>query len=190
MSRHSIFLPKDASKARLRDAWHARANRAEIVRALSHGQVSRRELFKWGLFTGAGLLAPIRGLNPMLGMAKADGGGGAIPTGAPPSPMFGVQAFTTPMPRFDCINETSGDERLASLASLNPTPTASANQTLQKVDPALGGGMGPVEGRPRYSADTTKDIWAHQKFSDPRFSPRVAVEVSQMGARDNPTYDP
>ena len=90
MNEKSIFLPRDVSKSRLRDAENARRNRAEIVKALSHGQVSRRDLFKWGLMTGAGLLAPIGGLNPMVGSARADGGS-SIPTGAPPSPMYGVQ---------------------------------------------------------------------------------------------------
>ena len=61
MSR--IYLPWTASKARLKEAHHARKNRAEIVKALSWGQVSRRDLLKMGLFTSAGLLAPINGLN-------------------------------------------------------------------------------------------------------------------------------
>ena len=58
----SIYLPESASKARQRDAENARRNRAEIVRELSWGRVSRRDLIKWGLFTSAGLLAPIGGL--------------------------------------------------------------------------------------------------------------------------------
>ena len=90
-----IYLPWNASKARLRDAEHARKNRQEIVKALSWGRVSRRDLLKMGLFTTAGLLAPIGGLNPFVGSACADGGS-SIPTGAPPSPLFGVQPFTQP----------------------------------------------------------------------------------------------
>src|ERR1051325_12187743 len=100
-----IYLPKDASKARLREAEEARKNRAEIVKAHSQGKVSRRELMKWGLISSAGLLAPIHGLNPFVTSAYASGGGSGssgssgsgstttsgIPTGAPPSPMFGVQ---------------------------------------------------------------------------------------------------
>jgi hypothetical protein len=58
-----MYLPKDASRARIREAQKARENRAEIVRALSHGEISRRELFKWGLFTSSGLLAWKHGLN-------------------------------------------------------------------------------------------------------------------------------
>ncbi|MGE5321651.1 MAG: hypothetical protein ACM3SW_02230, partial [Actinomycetota bacterium] len=59
-----IYLPRDASKARLRDAENARKNRAEILKAYSQGKVTRRELIKWGLITSAGAIAPIGGLSP------------------------------------------------------------------------------------------------------------------------------
>src|SRR5215467_3923369 len=95
---NQIYLPSNASRARHREAENARKNRVEIVKAFSQGQVSRRELFKWGLFTTAGLFAPIRGLNPFVGSAYGD----SIPTGAPLSPLFGVQ-FSQPMPRFDVL---------------------------------------------------------------------------------------
>lgn len=52
-----MYLPRDASKARIREAQRARDNRAEIGRALKLGQVSRRELMRMGLFTTAGTLA-------------------------------------------------------------------------------------------------------------------------------------
>src|SRR6185369_10580835 len=99
MSR--IYLPWNASKARQRDAERARQHRAEIVRELSWGRISRRDLIKWGLFTSAGLLAPIRGLNPFVGTASGacvDDGGGV-----PRSPLFGAKPFTQPMPRFDVL---------------------------------------------------------------------------------------
>src|SRR3954468_15901979 len=102
MSR--IYLPWNASKARQRDAERARQNRAEIVRELSWGRVSRRDLLKLGLFTTAGLLAPIGGLNPFVGSASAATDG---PTGAPPSPWFGVKPFTHPMPRFDVLGRNA-----------------------------------------------------------------------------------
>ncbi len=172
-----FYLPKDASKARLKEAEEARKNRAEILKAYSQGQVSRRDLIKWGLFTSAGALAPIHGLNPFVTSAHADGGA-SIPTGMPASPLFGVQAFSTPMPRFDLIprgrNPLGGD--------LTPIPQASANQTKQAVDPALGGGYGPIEGRP------PGDIWAHQQFN--QFVPQVSVEMSQAQAQTNTVYNP
>jgi hypothetical protein len=48
------YLPKDASRGRLREAQRARDNRAEIVKALSHGQITRRDLYKWGHLRGDG----------------------------------------------------------------------------------------------------------------------------------------
>ncbi|MBZ5726986.1 MAG: multicopper oxidase domain-containing protein [Acidobacteriia bacterium] len=165
--RPGFFLPGNASRARIREAENARRNRLEIVKALSHGTVSRRELFKWGLVTGAGLLAPIHGLNPFVKSAYADS---SIPTGAPPSPGTAGLDFTQPMLRFEVLARNP-------VSSLTPAPAAQANQTLQPVDPALGGGFGPIEGRP------PGPDWAHQRFTD--FPPQVAVEVTQEGAKTN-----
>jgi hypothetical protein len=66
-----IYLPWNASKARQRDAEHAPRNRAGIVRELSWGRVSRRDLVKWPLFTSQ------RGdaiQNPFYGTATSDCG--------------------------------------------------------------------------------------------------------------------
>jgi FtsP/CotA-like multicopper oxidase with cupredoxin domain len=165
----AIYLPQHASRARIRQSERARDNRREIVRERSWGHVTRRDLIKWGLFTSAGLLAPINGLNPFIRRAFADDGG------IPRSPLFGVNPFTQPMPRFDVLprNEVSG---------LNPLPTAEANQTQQVVDPKLGGSTGPIEGRP------PGRIWAHQRFAE--HYPKVAVEVTQAPATTNLTYNP
>src|SRR6478609_6229217 len=102
-----FFLSENSDKTRLREAQNARNNRAEIVKAYSQGKVSRRDLVKWGLITAGGALAPIGGLNPFLPSASGQvltnplaGAGGGIPTGMQPSPTFGVQPFSTPMPRF------------------------------------------------------------------------------------------
>ena len=43
-----MYLSRSASRARLREAQNARNNRAEIVKALSTGDVTRRELVKHG----------------------------------------------------------------------------------------------------------------------------------------------
>jgi FtsP/CotA-like multicopper oxidase with cupredoxin domain len=168
----NFYLPWNASKRRLRDAEDARKNRAEIVKALSQGQVSRRDLIKMGLFTTAGLLAPIPGLNPFVGTSSADS---SIPTGLAPSPLFGVQPFSTPMPRFDVLQRNSP-------ATLSPAPQAQSNQTQQPLDPALGTGTGPIEGRPPGA------IWAHQRFA--QFPPQVAVEATQAQATTNTVYNP
>jgi hypothetical protein len=138
MPGRNFFLSPKASKARLREAENARRNRWDIINSQSQGQVSRRDLIKMGLFTGAGLLLPISGLSPFARSAFADSN---IPTGLPPSPLFGVQAFSQPMPRFDLFPRIP-------VASLSPAPTAEANTTQQPVAAALGGGTGPIEGRP------------------------------------------
>jgi manganese oxidase len=170
-----MYLPWNASKSRLREAENARKNRAEIVKALSQGQVSRRDLVKWGLFTSAGLLAPIGGLNPFVSSAYADSN---IPTGAPPSPLFGVQPFSQPMCRFDVLQRNP-------VSSLSPAPQAQSNQTQQLLDPGFGlpaGATGPIEGRPPGA------IWAHQGFT--KFPPQIAVEATQKGATTNNVYNP
>ncbi|HLB90226.1 MAG TPA: hypothetical protein VJK29_21385, partial [Terriglobales bacterium] len=93
-----MFLSNKASKLRIKEAENARRNRQEIVKALADGQITRRDLFKWGLFTTGGLLLWKHGLNPFVRSAYA-----SVPTGFPRSPLFGVQAFTQPMPRFDVL---------------------------------------------------------------------------------------
>ncbi|MCU1382494.1 MAG: hypothetical protein JWL71_1191 [Acidobacteria bacterium] len=169
MSR--IYLPWSASKAQLKEAEDARRQRLDIVKALSWGQLSRRDLLKMGLFTSAGLLAPIRGFSPFASAQVLN----TIPTGAPPSPMFGVRPFTQPMARFDVLPRMGMD-------ALTPAPTALANQTMQPVHESLGGGFGPIEGRP------PGPMWAHQQFD--RFAPQVAVEATQRGAMSNEIYSP
>ena len=80
-----------------------------------------------------------------------------------------------PWRRFDVL------PRLAPTA-LNPLAQASSNQTQQPVDPLLGGGTGPIEGRP------PGDTWAHQAFT--QFPPQVAYVATQQGARTNTAYNP
>src|SRR5262245_43710503 len=89
-----IFLSKNASPARVREAENARNNRREILKALSLGQITRRDLYKWGIFTVTGALALKNGLSPFARSAFAQ-----VPTGTPRSPLFGAQKFTQRMPR-------------------------------------------------------------------------------------------
>jgi len=169
-----VYLPRNASKARVREAENARRNRAEIVKALSHGQVSRRDLIRMGLMSAAGTLVLTNGLSPFAKSAYA-----SIPTGAPRSPLFGVQAFTQPMPRFDVLPRKP-------VSALSPAPTAQANTTQQPLNPALEGvrpgDTGPIEGRP------PGPIWAHQEFT--RFPPAISIEATQEGAKVNTAYNP
>src|SRR5215217_7011687 len=99
MSDRNFFLPKNASKARLREAENAQRNRQEIMKAHSTGHISRRELIKMGVFTGAGMLVTMNGLSPFARSVYADN----IPTGLPPSPLFNVRPFSAAMPRLDLI---------------------------------------------------------------------------------------
>jgi FtsP/CotA-like multicopper oxidase with cupredoxin domain len=164
-----FFLSENSSKARLREAEEARKNRAEIVKAYSQGQVSRRDLVKWGLITAGGALAPIHGLNPFVNSAFASGGVNG-PTGAPPSPGLNGLAFTQPMLRFELLDRQP-------ITDCNPICTEQANQTPVACAPELGGGFGPMEGRP------PGPDWAHQRFNE--FAPQVYIEASQEGAKVN-----
>jgi FtsP/CotA-like multicopper oxidase with cupredoxin domain len=143
-------------------------------------------LIKWGLFTSAGMMAPIGGLNPFVrplnaqsGFSFSGGSCSSIPTGLPPSPTFGVQPFTQPMPRFDVLPRNT-------VSTLTPAPQAQANQTQQPVDPRLVGGQtgltGPIEGRPPGAN------WAHQGFA--QFPPQVAVEITTKEVTTNTSYNP
>jgi manganese oxidase len=176
MSDWNFFLPENASKARLREAEQARKNRQEIIRAHSTGHLSRRDMLKLGLFTTAGMLVSVNGLSPFARSVYADSN---IPTGLPPSPLFGVQPFTAPMPRFDVLPRNP-------VATLTPAPTAEANTTQQPLNTQLEGvrpgDTGPIEGRP------PGPIWAHQSFS--QMPPQVAIEVTQEGAKTNTVYNP
>src|SRR5256885_11266018 len=167
-----MYLPRNASKARVREAENARKNRAQIVKAFCDGQVSRRDLIRMGLMSAAGALVVTNGLSVFAPSAYADS---SIPTGAPRSPLFGVQAFTQPMPRLDVLPRNA-------ISTLNPAPTAEANGTLHAVDVKLGGGTGPIEGRP------PGPTWAHQGFDT--HAPQIAVEVTQEGAKLNTSYNP
>src|SRR5689334_23597044 len=190
----SIWLSEHSDKRRIRDAENARQNRAEITKALSHGQIRRRDLVKWGLFTSAGIMLPIGGLNPFVrplqgqtvaatppsrsAILATQSDNMGIPTGLPASPTFGVNPFTQPMPRFDVLARNA-------VSTLNPSPQAMSNQTQQVLDPGFGfpaGTTGPIEGRPPGAN------WAHQRFA--QFPPQVAIEVTTKPVTTNNTYNP
>jgi FtsP/CotA-like multicopper oxidase with cupredoxin domain len=175
----AIYLPPGASRARIREAERARDNRREIIRELSWGRVSRRDLIKWGIFTSAGLLAPINGLNPFASKAYADGN-------IPRSPLFGAKPFSQPMPRFDLLERKRAYDS-QKVSTLTPAPTPEANETKHVIDPLLrgtGGDTGPIEGRP------PGPMWAHQRWNDERCRPKIAVEATQAPATTNTKYNP
>jgi FtsP/CotA-like multicopper oxidase with cupredoxin domain len=172
----SIWLPKDASRSRIREAENARRNRREVIKALSQGQITRRELLKWGLITAGGALAWKHGFNPFVRSAYA-----SIPTGLPSSPTFGQAEFSQAMPRFDLLPRIANP-----MTAFSPTPMRTANLTLQVLDPRLPGVIkgeqGPIEGRP------PGEIWAHQRWD--QFLPQIGFNVTQEGAKRNTTYNP
>ena len=116
-----MYLPKDAPRNRIREAQKARDNRAEVVKARSHGQITRRDLFRWGLFTTSGMLLYKNGFSPYAPSAYAQ-----VPTGTPRSPLFGAKKFSQPMPRLDLQKPTHSDARHRRPATPN-FPRAWAN---------------------------------------------------------------
>jgi len=186
-----MYLSFKASRARQREAEAARYNRAEIVKALSHGQINRRDLFKWGIFTGAGALALKNGLSPFARSAFA-----AVPTGTPPSYLYGQQKFSTPMPRLalqkpipltrdaatrNAVFPASYGELPAKRLSYHTDYTANPtdNQFRNLVS-----GRGPIEGRP------PGEIFAHQRWDE--FFPKVGYILSlgscAAGTRFHPGF--
>src|SRR5262252_8068025 len=113
-----MYISTKASRARQREAQNARDNRAEIIKALSIGQITRRDLYKWGIFTVTGWLAFKNGLSPFVRSAFADG----IPTGTPRSPLFNAQKFTQPLPRLSVRTP----QPLTRVASADPASTGHA----------------------------------------------------------------
>ncbi|MGR3498172.1 MAG: multicopper oxidase family protein [Limimaricola soesokkakensis] len=161
-----MYLKPHASRRRKKEAQNARNNRAEIVKALSQGQVSRRELFKWGIFTGLGTLANVNGLSPFATSAYA-----AVPTGVPRSPTFGALPFTQPMPRLrleephDLVPRANGGETELAFPSYLEEPAArrlsyhtdfDASGRREYRNPKFSGG--PMEGRP------PGEYFAHQRW--------------------------
>ena len=189
-----MYLPKDASRSRIREAQKARDNRAEIVRAHSLGQVSRRELFKWGLFTTTGLLVCRNGLSPFARSAFAD-----VPSGTPRSPLFGAAKFTQRMPRLAVQRPTPlarlarGAEVGAAFTSLAGEPNARRLSYHNDFSNFVGNPednpfrnpitkRGPMEGRP------LGEFFAHQRWEE--FFPKVGYVMSWGQVAPNTRFHP
>ncbi len=95
-----MYLFPKSSRRREREAQNARTNRNEIRKALANGEVTKRDLIKWGLFTAGGALVVKNGLSPFARSSFA-----AEPTGTPRTPLFGAGAFTQP---FNRVREVPG----------------------------------------------------------------------------------
>ncbi|MBX9926356.1 MAG: copper oxidase, partial [Hyphomicrobiaceae bacterium] len=92
-----MYLSRFASRRRVREAENARRNRQEIIKALTFDEISRRDLFRWGIFTTTGMLAMKNGLSPFASSAYA----ADIPTGVPASRY--VTKFSQPLLRPDIL---------------------------------------------------------------------------------------
>jgi FtsP/CotA-like multicopper oxidase with cupredoxin domain len=190
---------------RQREAQNARNNRAEIVKALSLGQITRRDLYKWGLLTTGGIIAMKNGLSPFARSAFA-----AVPTGTPLSPLFGAVPFSTPMLRLQLQTPVpmtrvpsldgpaefgdaafggvyAGVERNAKRLSYHD------NFSNHPGNPAFINprtGVGPIEGRAPTDPKTGLAFFAHQRWQE--FFPKVGYVMSWTqiapGQKFNPAF--
>ena len=183
-----MFIPKDASRRRQREADLAREERREIVKALSHEQISRRDLFRWGLLGTTGLLAAKHGLSKWAPSAYA-----AVPTGTPRSPAFGARKFAQAMPRLNLVTDeplTRNDSE-AVFKSPGQLParrlsyhdefsrsggTARINPLMTLNDP------GPIEGRP------PGEFFAHQRWDE--FFPKFGYTLSLGQVKEASRFHP
>lgn len=186
-----MYLPKDAPANRVREAQKARDNRAEVVREKSHGKITRRDLFRWGLFTTSGLLLYKNGFSPYAPSAW-----GQVPTGTPRSPLFGARKFTQKMPRLDLQtpspmtrNVTSGncDFPTGSVEYAGRANSYHNDFDLDRTNATYLNpitGRGPCEGRPPGPA------FAHQRWEEyfPKVSYCLSVGPVQDGSKFHPNF--
>ena len=184
-----MYLSPKASLARQCEAQKARDNRAEIVKALSHGQITRRDLYKWGIFTATGALALKNGLSPFARSAFA-----AVPTGTPRSPLFNAEKFTQPLQRLALQtpipltrDPATGNAVFPAALGERPAKRLSyhTNFTADPIDPQFRNpvtGRGPIEGRP------PGELFAHQRWDE--FFPKVGYVMSIALVAPNTRFHP
>src|SRR5262245_4935188 len=174
-----MYLPKDAAPHRLREAGKARENRGEIVRALASGQVTRRELFNWGLFT-AGLearaqcLCPER-LWPGSDQHPAQPAVRCAQVQPALAPARGAAAAAAHPQRRGRCRVWGGGQRAQRQAPLLPQRfqclEGGKSRSAEQRQPVLQSTKrGPMEGRPHGEA------FAHQRWDE--FFPKVGYVLS------------
>ena len=186
-----MYISSSESPVRQREAEKARNNRAEIVKALSQGQIHRRDLFKWGIFTATGALALKNGLSPFARSAFA-----AVPTGTPRSYLYNQVKYSCLMPRLSLqtpipLTRDAATHNALFPASYGERPAKrlsyhtdfSANPTDDQFR-NLVSGRGPIEGRP------PGEVFAHQRWDE--FFPKVGYVMSigsvTAGSRLHPGF--
>jgi FtsP/CotA-like multicopper oxidase with cupredoxin domain len=184
-----MYISSKASRARQREAQNARDNRAEIVKAVSHGQITRRDLYKWGLLTATGAIALKNGLSPFARSAYAD-----VPTGTPRSPLGTATKFSQPMPRlavqtpFPLTRDpATGNAVFPAALGERPAKRLSYHTdfTANSADPQFRNqvsGRGPIEGRP------PGEVFAHQRWDE--FFPQVGYVMSWGQIAPNTRFHP
>jgi FtsP/CotA-like multicopper oxidase with cupredoxin domain len=202
-----MFISDKASRIRQREAQNARNNRAEIVKALSLGQITRRDLYKWGIFTAGGVLALKNGLSPFARSAFA-----AVPTGTPRSPLFGAQKFTQRLNRLQLQrplpltriqhdgnpnNDTARWPTSAGELLADGTPKDAKRLSYHDdfsnnpgnpnfINPRTG--VGPIEGRAPTDPKTGLAFFAHQRWDE--FFPKVGYVMSWTKIAPNQAFHP
>ncbi|MBE0624265.1 MAG: multicopper oxidase domain-containing protein [Burkholderiales bacterium] len=169
----SFFISNKDSKARQREAEIAMRNRAEVVKARSLGEMSRRDFVKAGVFTTGGLLVPISGLSPFARSAYAD-----VPTGAPRSPLAFDKPFVSQLLRCDNLKSeqltsTGGPDAQLMWADPNEAPAQRRSNHAQIIRHRVNlankdnngnvwveGTTGPKEGR------APGEAFAHQRWDE------------------------
>src|SRR5215468_2453365 len=188
-----MYISAKAARIRQREAQRARNNRADIHRALSLGQISRRDLIRWGLMTAGGVLVCKNGLSPLASSAFADG----VPTGTPRSPLFGAKKFVARMPRLNLQQpqpitkaprngetdamfggEFAGERPARRLSYHTDFSADTANPAF--INPITG--RGPIEGRP------PGEVFAHQRWDE--FFPKVGYVFSLSQVAPNTRFHP
>jgi FtsP/CotA-like multicopper oxidase with cupredoxin domain len=186
-----VYLPERPSRIRQREAENARNNRLEIVKALADGQITRRDLYRWGLYTVGGALALKHGLSPYAVSAYAQ-----VPTGTPRSPLYGARKFTQRLSRLQVQQPIpltkigSGSDAVAEFpAQLGERPAKRLSYhtefTANPADPAFRNpltGRGPIEGRP------PGEIFAHQRWEE--FFPKLGYVMSLGQVSANSRFHP
>ena len=173
-----MYISNKASRARQREAENARQNRAEITKALSIGQITNRDLYRWGIYTTTGALVLKNGLSPFAPSAYADD----IPTGTPRSPLGTATKFSQPMPRLALQtphpltkDPTTGNAVWPAALGERPSKRLSCHTdfTANPSNPAFRNPLnnrGPIEGRP------PGEVFAHQRWDE--FFPKVGYVMS------------
>lgn len=193
-----MYLPSEVSRAREREAEKARANRLEIVKAVSIGQITRRDLFRWGILTATGMIAAKHGLSPFVRSAYA-----AVPTGTPRSPLYGAAKFSTPLPRGNVLQPTRLYEDAAypgaacfpDTMSERPAKRLSYHTDFNEYRARYGAAAtnpycnpksqrGPCEGRP------FGDWFAHQRWNESWMRPQVGYVMTWGRVAPNSRFHP